>query len=65
MALTETTLLSSIRKTLPASWVEKRAAALGVLTRRRKVDVVALVWTLALGFGVGSERTLASLRVRT
>jgi len=62
MALNESTLLRSIRKTLPASWVERRAAALGVLTRRRKVDIVALVWTLALGFSAGAERSLASLR---
>ena len=38
------------------------AQKLNVVRRERKVDIVCLVWTLILGFGNGSERTLASLR---
>lgn len=38
------------------------AERLGVVERQRKVDIVCLVWTLILGFGAGSKRTIASLR---
>ena len=38
------------------------ARSLGVVRRRRKVDVVALVYTLVLGLGGGGRRTFASLR---
>lgn len=34
----------------------------GLVQRRRKVDPMALFWTLVLGFGGGRERTLAGLR---
>jgi hypothetical protein len=33
-----------------------------MVRRRRKVDPSAMLWTLALGFGTGRERTLAGLR---
>lgn len=42
--------------------IETLAQTLGVVQRQRKVDVVCLVWTLIVGFSVGSKRTLASLR---
>lgn len=42
--------------------IEAYAQKLGVVERRRKIDVVCLVWTLILGFSSGSRRTLASLR---
>jgi hypothetical protein len=42
--------------------VRARARKLGVVKRRRKVDVVALVYTLMLGFTGGQRRTLAGLR---
>ncbi len=34
----------------------------GLVQRRRKVDPMALFWTIVLGFGAGPERTLAGLR---
>ena len=34
----------------------------GLVQRRRKVDPMALFWTIVLGFGAGRERTLAGLR---
>jgi IS4 transposase len=34
----------------------------GLTTRKRKVQVHALFWTLVLGFGSGRERTIAGLR---
>lgn len=42
--------------------IAAHAAVLGVVQRERKVDVVCLVWTLVLGFGAGSKRSIASLR---
>src|SRR5690554_7564749 len=39
-----------------------QTCALPICKRERKVDIVCLVWTLILGFGNGSKRTLASLR---
>ncbi len=38
------------------------ARELGAVRRRRKVDVVALVYSLVLGFATGDWRTLAGLR---
>lgn len=34
----------------------------GFVVRSRKIDAVAFFWTLVLGFGAGSEKSLASLR---
>lgn len=42
--------------------IRRRASALGAVKRRRKVDIVSLVYTLVLGFDRGVDRTLASLR---
>ena len=42
--------------------IRRRAAALGTIKRRRKIDPVALVYTLVLGFERGRERSLACLR---
>lgn len=50
-----TTLISPRR-------VRALARELGVVRRRRKVDVVALVYSLVLGFASGNRRTLAGLR---
>ena len=38
------------------------AATTGFVRRRRKLDPVAMFWTLALGFGAGTTRSFASLR---
>ena len=38
------------------------ASYAGMAKRRRKVEPVALFWTIVLGFGSGRERTLAGLR---
>lgn len=34
----------------------------GAVVRQRKVDIVALFWTVVLGFGEGRHRSLAGLR---
>jgi putative transposase len=57
-----TSLASTLATLLPRERVEAEARRLGVVTRQRKVDVLALVWALVLGFQVGTERTLEALR---
>ena len=47
---------------LPRARLEQLALESGMMRRRRKVDPMAMVWTLTLGFGAGAERTLAGLR---
>ena len=40
----------------------QRAARAGFVQRNRKIDPVTFFWVLVLGFGVGVQRTIASLR---
>jgi putative transposase len=47
---------------LPREELEQLARESAMVKRRRKVDPVAMLWTLALGFSSGGERTLAGLR---
>ena len=47
---------------LPRAELERLAYESGMVRGRRKVDPSAMLWTLALGFGTGGERTLAGLR---
>lgn len=42
--------------------IRARAKKLGVVKRRRKVDIAAFVYTLVLGFAGGPRRTLSGLR---
>jgi len=41
---------------------ETLAAQTGVVQRKRKVDIVALVWILVFGFWSDNKRTLSGLR---
>lgn len=52
-------VLSSV---ISPSQLEKTAREEGFILRARKVDPVSFFWTLVLGFGAGSEKSLASLR---
>lgn len=47
---------------IPSRWLRSQALELGAMQRRRKIDIVSLVWSLILCFGVGKDRTLAGLR---
>ena len=47
---------------LPKAEIERLARESGAMRRRRKVDPSAMFWCVVLGFGTGSERTLAGLR---
>ncbi len=57
-----TTVEAVLTSLFPSAKLRETAVEAGVLTRRRKVDVVAFFWTLVLGFGVAKQRTLAGLR---
>ena len=43
-------------------WLRDTAAKVGFVQRNRKIDPVTFFWVVVLGFGVGMQRTLASLR---
>lgn len=43
-------------------WLENTARDVGLIKREQKIDSVTLFWVLVLGFGIGFQRTLASLR---
>jgi IS4 transposase len=47
---------------LPDALVRQTAHETGAVKRERKIDIVALFWTLVLGFGIGGKRTFTSLR---
>lgn len=47
---------------LPRRRIRLLAQRLGVIRRRRKLDIVALVYALVLGFSSGERRTLSALR---
>jgi len=58
----DTSIRDSLTRLLPPVRIRRLAVETGALQRRRKVDVAAFVYTLALGFAAGSERTIAGLR---
>lgn len=52
----------ALRKLFPAAWLREEASATGAFRRLRRMDPVALFWSLVLGFGVGRARSIAGLR---
>lgn len=52
----------ALESLLPRKRVRRAARESGAVQRERKIDIGAFVWTLVLGFGAGTERTLAGLR---
>jgi len=46
----------------PPEFLEKTAKETEMIKRNRKVNPVAIFWVLVLSFGVGMQRTLASLK---
>jgi len=47
---------------IPSHRIRQLARETGAVRRERKVDIVALVWTLVLGCSAGRSRTFTSLR---
>lgn len=56
------TLASEVRKLFPDAWLRREGKAVGAWKRQRKVSIVALFWTVVLGFAVSKKRTMAELR---
>jgi len=57
-----THIRDSLTSLISPQLIRRRARSLGVVKRQRKVDVVALVYALVLGFERGAKRSLASFR---
>lgn len=55
-------LEKKVKEVLDPGWLNEVARDVGAVKRRGKIDIVAFVWTLVLGFGTCRDRTLASLR---
>jgi len=51
-----------LTRRIPDFRIRQLGAQYGVVQRKRKIDIVAFVWTLILGFTTGTERTIAGLR---
>jgi IS4 transposase len=51
-----------LNQMFPPEWLRDTAAKAGYVQRNRKIDPVTFFWVVVLGFGVGMQRTLASLR---
>lgn len=51
-----------LNKMFSPQWLRETAARVGYVQRHRKIDPVTFFWVLVLGFGVGVQRTIASLR---
>lgn len=51
-----------LNKMFSPEWLRDTATRVGFIQRNRKIDPVTFFWVVVLGFGVGMQRTLASLR---
>lgn len=58
----DNTIEAALSKLFPTEYLREQAENTGLIQRDRKLDPVALFWTLVLGFGIGRDRTIASLR---
>jgi putative transposase len=57
-----TTVGRSMNTLIPASRIRALSVETGAVKRKRKIDIVKLVWTLVLGFATGGKRSIAGLR---
>ena len=53
---------ASLCELFSTEFLHQQAQETGLIQRDRKVDPVALFWTLVLGFGIGTDRKIADLR---
>ena len=51
-----------LNKMFSPEWLRETSAKVGFVQRNRKIDPATFFWVVVLGFGVGMQRTLASLR---
>ena len=54
----DSAVVGRIQRAFPGDELRERARATNLIQRERKFDVVALFYTLAFGFGAGSERSI-------
>ena len=54
----DSVVVARIQRAFPGDELRERARATNLIQRERKFDVVALFYTLAFGFGAGSERSI-------
>ena len=54
----DSVVVDRIQRAFPGDELRERARATNLIQRERKFDVVALFYTLAFGFGAGSERSI-------
>ena len=59
---TEPSIRDALTRLMSPQLIRRRAKKLAAVRRTRRVDIVALVYTLVLGFDRGSKRSVASLR---
>lgn len=52
----------TLKRLIPSARLKALAKETGAVQRERKIDAVALFWTIVLGFATGNARTLAGLR---
>lgn len=55
-------IAAALTRVLPRRRIRRLAAQLGVVRRRRKLDIVAMVYSLVLGFSAGDRRTVSGMR---
>jgi len=55
-------LRETLKRLFPTRTLNQLAADSGFVRRQRKIDPAAFFWTLVLGFGLGTDRTITALR---
>ena len=55
-------LRASLKALFSDSWLRQAARDAGFVKRERKIRCVPFFWTLVLGFGVDSQRSISALR---
>ena len=55
-------LRATLKSLVSDSWLREAARDTGFIKRERKICCVSFFWTLVLGFGVDSLRTISALR---
>ena len=60
----DSVIVERIQRAFPSDELRERARATNLIERERKFDIVALFYTLSLGFAAGSDRTLQAFLER-
>ena len=60
----DSVVVDRIQRAFPSDELRERARATNLIQRERKFDVVALFYTLAFGFGAGSQRSIQAFLER-